>query len=127
MDELCEAEFSQLIVLASPSATRQIGAGEASPYAEAQKSLTSRRIWLADGYRRRTGLAKAGSSSATLRLSLAGRRRDIGDRRVDRVNGPSAVTLFELDLRRRIDVFGSELRTRQHPSTAAPRLVLRCL
>jgi hypothetical protein len=64
-------------------------------------------------------LRKRAVLPATLRLFLAGRRRDIGDRRADRVNGLSAVTLFELDLRRRMDVFGSELRTRQHCSTAS--------
>jgi hypothetical protein len=64
-------------------------------------------------------LRKRAVLPATLRLFLAGRRRDIGDQRVDRVNGPFAITLFEFDLRGRLDVFGSELRTRQHPSTAS--------
>jgi hypothetical protein len=52
-----------------------------------------------------------------LRLLLEGGRRDIGDQRfrieIDSVNGPSAVTLVEMYLRRRMDSFDREARIRQ--------------
>jgi hypothetical protein len=52
-----------------------------------------------------------------LALCARRRRRDIGDRcfrvEIDSLNGPRTVTLFEMDLRRRVDSFDSEALIRQ--------------